>query len=412
MTKHRRRSSGTSRTAVPVLLAALIAGPLFLDVAVMHAQAPAPAARPGEVESDPIRCWWKTDTTAVRVGERFTLMLTCGVIETGPVTIVPAVNQLEPGALSITPFEVVSGQRRDDVVVPPWRYVQFDYSVRLLSDGFFGQDVNVPALTVTYNVKAPDGNTGRDQTYVLPPLPVRILSLVPRGAGDIRDASAETFAAIESRRFRSTAALIAALVCFAFAGVLAVLALLRATGRLRRREGAVARPVSSPAMLRGALRALADVQAEARGGWTPDLARRALAALRVAAAVALGRRVSQDFVNGDTTERDGQLMIRAGLLRRRRAAISAATTAHAIADQLDNGHRPGPRTRAALQQLSESLRVFSAASYGRSGIDGDALDAALAESTRAVRRLKVLTLWPARKAPARLQLRDQRSATT
>jgi hypothetical protein len=31
------------------------------------------------------------------------------------------------------------------MVAPPWRYVQFDYSVRLLSDGgFFGQDVMIP----------------------------------------------------------------------------------------------------------------------------------------------------------------------------------------------------------------------------------------------------------------------------
>ncbi|HEY6509560.1 MAG TPA: hypothetical protein VIY56_16175, partial [Vicinamibacterales bacterium] len=29
------------------------------------------APRPGQVESDPIRCWWKTDRTSVRVGETF-----------------------------------------------------------------------------------------------------------------------------------------------------------------------------------------------------------------------------------------------------------------------------------------------------------------------------------------------------
>jgi len=41
-----------------------------------------------QVESDPIRCWWKTDTNAVRVGEPFTLALTCGVIETDAVRVV------------------------------------------------------------------------------------------------------------------------------------------------------------------------------------------------------------------------------------------------------------------------------------------------------------------------------------
>ena len=55
-------------------------------------------------------------------------MLTCGVIETTGIKVVPAVNQLEPGALSLTPFEVVSGGRHEDIVVPPWRYIQYEYT--------------------------------------------------------------------------------------------------------------------------------------------------------------------------------------------------------------------------------------------------------------------------------------------
>ena len=43
-------------------------------------------------------------------GERFGLVLTCAVIEAGPITVVPVLNQLEPGALSITPFEVVAAR--------------------------------------------------------------------------------------------------------------------------------------------------------------------------------------------------------------------------------------------------------------------------------------------------------------
>src|SRR5262245_41522108 len=41
---------------------------------------PAPAPKEGEVQSDPIRCWWKADRAAVRVGERFGLVLTCATI--------------------------------------------------------------------------------------------------------------------------------------------------------------------------------------------------------------------------------------------------------------------------------------------------------------------------------------------
>jgi hypothetical protein len=337
----------------------------------------------GQVQSDPIRCWWKTDASAVSVGEQFMLLLTCAVIETPSVTVTASVEPLDPGALSIAPFEVVSGRRLDDVVAAPWRYLQFEYRVRLLSEGFFGQDVAIPPLTVTYNVKAPDGSgQGRDLGYQLPSLPLRIVSLVPRSAADIRDTSAETFAAVETRRFRSAAALVAGGICFAFAAVFVLLGLVQAVRRFRPKETAV-RPLPAPSLLRACSRTLSDIRAEARGGWTPPLVRRALAALRVAAAVAAGRRVSQDFVRNGVAEREGQLAVRAGFLRPRRAVVSASMTPSAVAD--------GP--------LGEALRVFSAARYGRnSDVDGAALDAALAGSSGEVRRLHVRALWPMRVA--------------
>jgi hypothetical protein len=69
---------------------------------LLAAGAPLAAAQgQGEVASDPIRCWWKTAATAVGVGERFALLLTCGVIETKTVTVVPSVNQLQPGARTL-----------------------------------------------------------------------------------------------------------------------------------------------------------------------------------------------------------------------------------------------------------------------------------------------------------------------
>ena len=245
------------------------------------------AERPGETAADPIQCWWKTSRTAVRVGERFTLVLTCAVVETPSITIVPAVNQLEPGAIILTPFEAVSGVRRDDVVVPPRRYLQYEYEMRLLSEGFFGQDVTLPSLTVTYNIQGPGGDTqGRDQSYMLPPLPMRVLSLVPRMGTDIRDASGQTFETIESRRFLSTAALVGAWIAFAFAAVLAVVAVARAAGRFRARDPKAVTPLPLPAVLRGCLATLSAVRAEAaQTGWTPALSRRALAEPRGAGAL-------------------------------------------------------------------------------------------------------------------------------
>jgi hypothetical protein len=337
----------------------------------------------GQVQSDPIRCWWKTDATAVSVGEQFFLVLTCAVIETSSVTVAASVEPLDPGALSIAPFEVVSGRRLDDVVAAPWRYLQFEYRVRLLSEGFFGQDVAIPPVTVTYNVKSPDGSAqGRDLAYALPSLPMRIVSLVPRSAADIRDTSTDTFAAVETRRFRSTAALVAGGICFAFAALFVLLGLLQAVRRLRPRDSA-ARPLPAPSLLRACSRTLSDIRAEARGGWTPALVRRALAALRIAAAVAAGRRVAQDFVGNGVAEREGQITVRRRLFRPRRAVVSASMTPGTVVD--------GP--------LGEALRVFSVARYGRnSDIDGAALDAALEGSSSEVKRLQVRALWPLRVA--------------
>jgi hypothetical protein len=231
---------------------------------------------------------------------------------------------------------------------------------------------------------------------------MRILSVVPRAANDIRDASDETFAASESRRFRSTAATVAAVIAFAFAAVLAVLALVRAAGRYRARDTATVRPLPTPSMLAGCLRSLGDIRDLAsKTGWTPQLARRALAALRIAGAVALGRGVAQTFVERDVVEHEGQVAIRTGLLRRKRAVLSAPTTSRAIVAHLGNGHRPGARTQASLQELSDALLVFSAASYGRDDkADADALDTALQDGTRAVKRLRVGTMWPMRAADA------------
>jgi hypothetical protein len=390
----RTRYFARALSAVAAILAAL--------PAVASAQKTATAPKPGEVQSDPIRCWWKADRTAVRVGERFELVLTCAVIEAGPITVVPVLNQLEPGALSITPFEVVSGARGEDLVAPPWRYVQFDYSVRLLSDGFFGQDVMIPGVTVTYNLQTTGGTQGRDQTYVLPVLPMRILSLVPKSAADIRDASGQTFASIASRRFRSSLARVLAWVSFAFAAVLGIFALVRVVGHFRSKSTVTVRRLPVPSVLGGCLDAIRDVAADAsKTGWSPDLARRAVAAMRIAGAVALGRPVAQNFVGPDAVEREGQVTVRRGWIRPRRVLLSASVTPKVIANHLGNGHGVRANTRARLESISQALGVFSAASYGRNGTtDSLALDAAVESSKDAIRGLRTRARWPMRTAGA------------
>jgi hypothetical protein len=397
------------RIALAVALTALTAAPAWAQTrggtpppkptgapAVRPRPRPAPPA--GQVAEEPIRCWWKTDRTAVSVGERFAVVLTCASLEAGQTIVVPNVSQLDGGAIQLTPFEVVSSTRRADVVAAPWRYIQFEYGVRLLADGFFGQDVNVPALTVTYNFRTADGaNTGRDQSYVLPALSMRVLSLVPRGATDIRDTSAMTFGDIESARFRGTLARVTSWIATAFAVLLAALALLRASQRFRKRVPEAERQVGEVTRLGAAAAVLRDVRKDAAGGWSPELARRALPALRLAGASALGRPVAQQRVDRYANVREGQIVVRNGWLRRGRTLLSASTTRANIDVGAAERGLTG-RARAALAALGPALEAFSVAAYGRGAEppDGAELSSTLERSLDAVKSLRIGALWPVR----------------
>jgi hypothetical protein len=358
------------------------------------------AAGAEEIEVDPIQCWWKTGQTAVIIGERFTVTLTCRVIETSGIHVVANRDQLEPAALQLTPFDVVGGARHQDILASPWRYFQYEYTVRLLGAEFFGHDVEVPPTSVAYNIVSAENDTeGRDQAYLLPALPMRIMSLVPGKTTDIRDASQETFAAIEARRFRARTEMVAAAISFGFAVVLAGFALARTVVAYRAREPLVTRRVAPRVVLAAALGSLRQVKAEvARHGWSAERVARALAALRVAAAVALGRPVAQAEAAPDDDVREGQVAVRWGILRPMHLRVSAATRADAI-----DRHRSGPATHERsddarpLDQIAESLRIFGAARYRREGPPDDAaLDEALERSARAIRRLRMTARWPRR----------------
>lgn len=352
------------------------------------------------MSQEPIRCWWKTDRTAISVGERFAVVLTCATLETAPTTVVPNVSQLEGGAVQLTPFEVVSSTRRADVVATPWRYIQFEYTVRLLADGFFGQDVAVPALTVTYNFRTADGaNTGRDQTYILPALSMRVLSLVPRGAGDIRDTSAMTFGDIEAARFRATLARTVSWVAMAFSVVLAALAVMRASQRFRKTAPGAVKRVGELAQLGACAARLRAVRGDASGGWSPELARRALPALRIASAAALGRPVAQVRVDRDTDVREGQILVRDGWLRRGRTMLSASTTHAAIAASATQKGLSG-RARTAATSLGSAIESLTALAYAKdaAAVDGSHLNAAVEQALGAVRSLRIGALWPMKAA--------------
>ena len=356
--------------------------------------------QPGDVETDPIRCFWKTDRSSIIVGERFTLVLTCGIIDTDAIKAVPDFNQLEPSTIGLLPFEVVKGVRHEDVKAAPWRYIQYEYTVRTIAEGLFDKDLNIPPVKITYHIQSSigGGSTGRDQTYQLPPITMRIASLVPAKNTDIRDAASNTFADIENRRVRSTGELVAAAIAFGFAVVLLGLAVVRVVGRYRVRTPAADRPLGLSAVLRGVLSEAGRVREDAAGGWTPDLVSRALTVLRIGGAVALGRPVAQAIVDSDVAPREGQLALRKGLLRSRRSLVSNATTPQTItrARAKTNG-RIDARTEQLLKQFEESLAVLSTARYGRNAtIASSELDSAFENGVASLKKLRVASMWPMR----------------
>lgn len=374
-------------------LLALSSGLVPLASATLESPVAFAAGIADEVEVEPIKCWWKADTSAILIGERFHVTLTCGVIETPATRTTPNRDALEPAALPVTPFEVVSGVRQEDIVSPPWRYFQYVYVVRLIGNEFFGQDIDLPSIDVTYNLVSKSTETeARERRYRLPALPLRVLSIVPKKAADISGGTAEdSFAAIDARRFRANGELVVAAVSSGFALLFLALAGARAFGRFRRRPAMSARPLAPASALGGCLRTVAQIRREAEDAWTPERVARALAALRVAAAVASGRTVAQQAVEPDTTPREGQLALRTGIVRRRSMVISAAARADGASGRADDGKRS--RHQALAGPIFEALRAFTAARYGRAGLDGASLGSSLDEAARTMRTLRFRSLW-------------------
>lgn len=353
-------------------------------------------------------CWWETDTSAVRVGEPFGLTLTCRVMETDRVKVVPNLTEVEPTSIELTPFDVLEGTRHEDIVVGTWRYVQYQYTVRLLGEEFFGRDVPIPATNVTFRIQTGGADTveGTEHRYVLPPMPMRILSLLPAQAADIRDPTLDAFGDLEARRFRATMELVASAVFLGFAAIAVIIAALRVRERFRKGAVAVEQTVPARTVLDACVREIERARAEAlRDGWTSSLAGRALAPFRVAGAIALKQPVAQTLVTGDVPTREGQVALRHGPLRRRRALVSASITAGAM-DRLraaGNGAASPDASPDVLDRIGEALAALNAVRYGRVGaepVDAQALDRTLDNGCSALRQLRLARWWPVRAAAA------------
>ncbi len=364
------------------------------------------AQPPGAGESlEALRCWRRVDPGSVRVGEHFTMTLTCRVVETDRARAVPDLAGLEPETLDVPPFDVLRGERFADVRAGSARLLQYHYTLRLTGEDYFGADVEIPPLELNYRIerRLEDGTRlpGRELTYLLPAESIRMVSLVPEDRGHIRGLPPGTLGAAETRRFRARLALlVAAGLGIAALGLLALG--VRRARRERRGEAAAARPAPAAAVawaVTGELTALRELSLTA--GWTHDSIQRVLTALRLAAALALGRPLAERAGDAAGGPLAGELRIRGGLLRTRSVVVSSAMTPGLLATEAARGGAgtaPAACSDGDLERLRRALAAFSAARYARGGEpDSDLLASELDSGLAATRPLRIRTLTPVRR---------------
>lgn len=357
----------------------------------------ATVATAGEaVTLEPIECWSRTSTGAVRVGELFTLVLTCAVVETSSTTVVPDQSRLDPGVLQIPPFEVVRGTQAIDVRAGTRRFFQYEYTLRYVGEDF-GKDVKLPAVTVSYRVQShtPDQTAieGRERQYMLPALMIRIFSLVPTVATNIRDQPSETFGQLQARRFRANVLRVAAGSLYLVGALVLVSGLTRVLQRNRRQTPMVVGLASDSAILRRVSSELGELR-RLRGidGWTDALAARGLVPLRIVAAYAVAHPVTQSRGDGARAS-DGQLVVPGRWPGQRAVFVSSSMTSVTLAAE-------GQRIEA--QGLDSALNRFAVRAYGRDGrlVDDTDLDEALDVGLRTLDRLRREHGWLATKQRA------------
>ena len=368
------------------------------------------AAQTDAVKADPLRCWWRTSVAAVRVGEPFSLVLTCAVVETDAVTVVANRTQLEPDAMQLPPFDVIGGTRSEDLQTADERFFQYQYRLRLVSPDLFGKDVKLPELTMTYRVRTRTNGElveGRDLSYVLPESSVRVLSLVPGDATDIRDASPDTFEDINRGLSRANLLRLVGGVLMAFGLLAAVIGVARVFGGSRKKVTTARSVVSDPAILRGVGRELSALQQARRDGtWTSALTARLLTSLRIISGYALEQPARPVAVDGTivSTASEGELTVRVPGLGGHDATIAGWVTPVVISEELARRQKNltvDARRGAMLEELRTALEGLTRAQYGRDDAAtpaaDEAIDGALASGLAALRQLKIDSTWIARK---------------
>ena len=158
---------------------------------------------------------------------------------------------------------------------------------------------------------------------------------------------------------------VAAGVLFGLAGVMLVVMLISMLRRKKPATQATTLHLPARTILGAVARELNDVQASSRGGWSQDLAGRALAGARIAGAYAIGRTIGQRPAPAGESPVDGMLVIKAFGLGD--VWVSGAAT---------------PQSAAQVAGLPEALAALTSARYGRTEKFDSMCDEALQTAIR------------------------------
>lgn len=333
----------------------------------------------------------------------FSVVLTCGVLDMDAATAVVDQSKLDPVAVQLPPFEVLRGTHAPDLRADGRRFFQYEYQLRLISDLLFDKDVPLPDLVIAYRVRthttAGESVQGNEATYKLPAQSVRVLSLVPEDASDIRDASPTTFAQVDAGGFRSDTLVTAGFALVALGALVGVFGITRLFSERKGPERATEHLMPDAAVLRGAGREFSTVRREREtAGWTPALVGRALAALRIVSGYGIRQPASQLVANGHAEGDEGTLLLSRGLLKGEHVRVSGSVTPQTVAREIAKASTNGRRDTPRLEELQDLLTTFTRAHYGGNDAVSDvALDESLASAERLARKLRVEHGWLVRK---------------
>jgi hypothetical protein len=373
-----------------------------------HQPAPVRPAAPAQQEPplekvlgwEPIRCWRQASAGAVAIGQSFTVTLTCAAYDADNARVIPDESRLGVASIQMAPFEILGGSHPPDVRRGSRRFFQYDYQLRIISRDAIGRDVNLPALTISYRIHSTVGAAamleGRDLSYLMPMMPIKVLSLVPADAADIRDASEASLGAVESLRFRSNLFQVLTLAFTALAAIMVVLALVPLARSATATEGSEPGRLPDRAVLARAASELADVQAQvARETWTDDLISRALGATRVVAAAAIDQPSSQQPVPAGGAVPDGRLLVKHGGIRAITATVSSPITADDLARARTRPGSPFSTTRQQqIEGLQSGLSIMTAALYRKEPArDAAALDEAVRHAMAVAKQIATERSW-------------------